>query len=136
MSIAESREDDDLPGWPPGKVWGLAKHVASVLDCDVDTVYKMRALGRLRARAHGERAWRFHRDEVLRFVRGTAGTPPAGPARELDGAPPMARALALLDALTPAEQRVLGLEAARRACEARSDPVALAAVRTARGLRA
>jgi hypothetical protein len=76
----------------------------------------MRAAGRIRARAHGLRGWRFHRDEVLRLVRSRA----AGEALEGaygDGPAPVDRALALLDALTAAERDRVAYEIARRRLE-------------------
>ena len=150
MSIAESPEargrlsppavdlgaEVDLPGWPTGKRWGLAKHVATVLDCDVDTVYRMRAAGRLPAIPHGERSWRFDREAIVAFVRGTLaahGAPAAPPVAE--GGPPLARALALLGALTPDEQEVLGLEAARRAQEGRQSSARTSGLAVVRGGR-
>ena len=159
MSIAESPEargrlsppavdlvdlgaEVDLPGWPTGKRWGLAKHVATVLDCDVDTVYRMRAAGRLPAIPHGERSWRFDREAILAFVRGTPtphGAPAAAQAAQAaqvaEGGPPLARALALLGALTPDEQEVLGLEAARRAQEGRQSTARTSGLAVVRGGR-
>jgi hypothetical protein len=108
--------EDELPGWPPGKTWGLARDVAAVLGCTRQTVHVMRAAGRIRARAHGLRSWRFHRDEALRLVRSRAL------GESLDGAygegpAPVDRALHLLDALTPAERDRVAYEIARRRLE-------------------
>ena len=61
--------DDELPGWPPDRTWGLAPEVAVALGCHRQTVYKMARAGILPARPHGLHGWRFHRDDVLRLLR-------------------------------------------------------------------
>jgi excisionase family DNA binding protein len=123
--------EDELPGWPPGKTWGLARDVAAVLGCARQTVHVMRAAGRIRARAHGLRSWRFHRDEVLRLVRSRAvGEELAGAYGE--GPAPVDRALHLLDALTPVERDRVGYEIARRRLETPSSGGGLAVVRGGR----
>jgi excisionase family DNA binding protein len=70
---------EDLPGWPPERVWGLAPEVAVALGCHRQTVYKMARAGLLPARPHGLHGWRFHRDDVLRLLRsqGAAAEAPA-----------------------------------------------------------
>lgn len=102
---------DDLPDWPPDRIWGLAPAVAAALGCHRQTVYKMARAGILPARPHGLHGWRFHRDDVLRLLRAQGSVPPA--PRPEPG--PLARVLGLLDDLSGAELLAVIETAARRA---------------------
>ena len=64
------------------KPWMTAQEVAAFLGCHTDTVYEMRSAGKLPARPHGTRSWRFARTDVEQLGRAEAPTTVVSPAMD------------------------------------------------------